>query len=193
MKLRKNQTGFSAVELLLVLIFLAIVAFAGYYVYHTQKTTGKTSGSSSSQTAKSEASSVFKFPEMGVAFTLPDSLKTLTYTVNTDDGQTTAAINVGGEVYKDIQECSTQTTAGSTGVANIAAITKVSGQYPTHPQLGDGELVKQFPQFYIAISGPNGTICDSDNASANSQAEAAFSKAQADFSDAFKSTATEIK
>lgn len=55
MKLRKNQAGFSAVEVLLVLIFLAIVAFAGYYVYHAQKTSNKTDATSNSQATKTQA------------------------------------------------------------------------------------------------------------------------------------------
>jgi len=42
MKFRKNQSGFSVVEVLLLLIFLTIIGFTGYYVYHAQKTTNKT-------------------------------------------------------------------------------------------------------------------------------------------------------
>jgi prepilin-type N-terminal cleavage/methylation domain-containing protein len=39
---RQKQSGFTVVEVLLVLILIAIVAFAGYYVWHSQKDTDKT-------------------------------------------------------------------------------------------------------------------------------------------------------
>lgn len=53
-KIKNNQTGFSAVEVLLALIFVAIVAFIGVYIAHTNSNktttnTAKTTASSSKQ------------------------------------------------------------------------------------------------------------------------------------------------
>lgn len=47
-----NQSGFSVVEVLLLLIFLAIIGFTGYYVYHAQKTSSKTDDVRTSTNAK---------------------------------------------------------------------------------------------------------------------------------------------
>jgi len=53
-KLKNNQKGFGAIEVLLALIFLAIVAFIGVYVAHnhnSSKTTATTTTSKTSTTA----------------------------------------------------------------------------------------------------------------------------------------------
>lgn len=51
---QSRQAGFTVVEVLLVLVFLAIIGFTGYYVWHAQKNTDKTlSDTGNSQTAKS--------------------------------------------------------------------------------------------------------------------------------------------
>ncbi len=52
-KLRHNQTGFTAVEILLTLIFLAIVAFIGVYVAHNHNTSKPTASTTSSSTKSS--------------------------------------------------------------------------------------------------------------------------------------------
>lgn len=52
-----NQNGFSGVEVLLVLIFLAIVGFAGYYVYHAQKKPTATHVDKTAQTSEAPANS----------------------------------------------------------------------------------------------------------------------------------------
>jgi nicotinamide riboside transporter PnuC len=41
-KLSKNQRGYSAVEALLILVALALVAFVGWYVHHATTQTNKT-------------------------------------------------------------------------------------------------------------------------------------------------------
>jgi hypothetical protein len=53
-KLYKNQTGFAPVVALLVVFLLVVLGFAGYYVYHAQKTSNKTT--TASNTAKSNTS-----------------------------------------------------------------------------------------------------------------------------------------
>jgi prepilin-type N-terminal cleavage/methylation domain-containing protein len=76
-KLTKNA-GFTIVEVLLVLILIAIVAFAGYYVWHSQKKPSisdkpaSTSQKSSNSTSHSAAS---KF----MAYTLPVERLTFGY------------------------------------------------------------------------------------------------------------------
>ncbi len=52
--MKKNQKGFSFVEVMLVLIFITLIVFVGWYVMNSNKdkTTSKTSSSSSPQTKK---------------------------------------------------------------------------------------------------------------------------------------------
>ena len=58
MKLRKNQAGFSAVELFLILVIVGALAFIGYAVYHRQKSAVDTSsGSANSQSSAKDVSS----------------------------------------------------------------------------------------------------------------------------------------
>lgn len=54
MKLRKNEQGFSAVEVLLVLIFVAILAVAGAVVYNANKK--KTSDTQHTATSRNDSS-----------------------------------------------------------------------------------------------------------------------------------------
>jgi hypothetical protein len=54
MKLLRESDGFTVVETLLVLIFVAIIAFTGYYVWHSKQVTQDTLA----QTAKSSSAAV---------------------------------------------------------------------------------------------------------------------------------------
>ncbi len=49
-KLNKNQNGFGVIELLLILIFIAIVAFIAAYIAHNHKTSLSITGSTNSST-----------------------------------------------------------------------------------------------------------------------------------------------
>jgi len=57
--MKTTQKGFSVIEGLLVTIIVLLVAFIGYYVYHSQKQTDKTlnSAASTNQTASSSSGS----------------------------------------------------------------------------------------------------------------------------------------
>jgi hypothetical protein len=50
-KLKNNQKGFGAVEILLALIFIAIVAFIGVYVAHNHNSTKPTASTTTSKTS----------------------------------------------------------------------------------------------------------------------------------------------
>lgn len=55
--MKRNQKGFGAVEVLLLLILLSIVGFTGYYVYHTKNNTDSTLNSAAATGATQPASS----------------------------------------------------------------------------------------------------------------------------------------
>lgn len=50
-KLKNNQKGFGAIEILLALIFIAIVAFIGVYVVHNHNSTKPTASKTTSKTS----------------------------------------------------------------------------------------------------------------------------------------------
>ena len=56
MKMLKNQTGFSVIEALLILVVVGILGFTGWFVYHSKQATDKTlanTGNSNVQTKQS--------------------------------------------------------------------------------------------------------------------------------------------
>jgi prepilin-type N-terminal cleavage/methylation domain-containing protein len=57
-QLKKSQSGFSAVELLLALLIIAVVAFGGFYVWHSNKkdTTDSNNKNSTSNSSTSSSS-----------------------------------------------------------------------------------------------------------------------------------------
>ncbi len=54
MKLRKLQSGFSVVELVIILAVVGVLAFVGYAVYNRQHNTTSTANNNSSQTVNDE-------------------------------------------------------------------------------------------------------------------------------------------
>lgn len=98
MKLRKNQQGFSVVEVLLVLIFVAIVFFIGFYVAHAQKdkTTPTTTTAATAQKADTETkSNTLKYltiKEWGVKVPYAGD-DTLSYSMGTDSPATATIIS----------------------------------------------------------------------------------------------------
>jgi len=48
----KEETGFSAIEMLLCIVIVVMIGFVGYYIYHTQKAADATY-KTASQTAQS--------------------------------------------------------------------------------------------------------------------------------------------
>lgn len=76
MKLRKNQSGFSAVELVVVLVVVAAVAFIGYGIYsnHTNKVTNN---NTPAYTPLNTSSTVSTAPAVTSASGLDQALQTL--------------------------------------------------------------------------------------------------------------------
>lgn len=86
MAMHRNESGFSAVEVLLVLVIVAILGFTGWFVWNSQKNTNKTlSDTNKSQAATSKAekntpttadatTKKAAIPEWGVAIGTPEGL-----------------------------------------------------------------------------------------------------------------------
>ena len=84
--MKRNQTGFSAVMALLMLVIVAAIIGAGYYVYQSRQDKSQGTSSTTEQNAEAPAQQpahtedeVMKIPELGVMFTLTDDLNGLYY------------------------------------------------------------------------------------------------------------------
>lgn len=190
--MKRAQSGFGAIEALLILILLTMVGFTGYYVYHSQKNSNSSynnsaQSSSSTPTSSSTTSSKFVFKELGVQFELPDSLKGFGYAVF--DGN----MYITDSAFKAaVNKCSDANKAsGDVGSASFTAISKKDGKYPANPTIDDGSLLKQFPDFYISYGVPNGNACSDLSQSQNLKDVADQERGY--FVDAFKATGAEVK
>jgi hypothetical protein len=160
-KFRRDEEGFSAVELLLALIFTAIVAFIGVYVAHNHdaskpaptSTIGSAKDASIAPTP-SDAAGRFVFKELGVQVTLPDDLKGLTYTKNTYS--TDEIYDVTTPEFKQLAaQC------GDSAPTGFADVFKKSGQFSAPGNEGSNGLLKQFDSYYIGYGdGLYGNPCE---------------------------------
>lgn len=189
--MKRGQTGFTIVELLLVLILVSILGFTGYYVYHSQKNTNNSynnASSSNSSTPANISSNKFVFKELGVEFTPTSNLKGFGYIAV--DG----SMYITDSAFKGaVNKCSDENTAsGDALAASYTAITKKNGQYPTNPNpIDDGILLKQFKTFYVTYGVPNGSGCP--NLSQSENLKTVGDQERGYFLDAFKATAAEVK
>jgi Tfp pilus assembly protein FimT len=182
-RIKNNESGFSAVEIVMVIVIVGLIGAVGYLVYKNYHKTTKTivvtkvvKAPAQSSSSMAVNSNIIKFPELGVEVTVPDSLKTIKYTMVgdiayvTDSSKDTNSNNYGGN-------CS------------IAALSKVSGQYSSTsttsgaPDPLANPLAKQFSNFYITYGHPQ-AICGSTTTETTqfSNDTAAFSKALATIS-----------
>lgn len=166
--MRRAQKGFTVIETLLVLILLAILGFTGYYVYQTKSNTNSTynSAAKSSQTPASSTNK-FVFKELGVQIPLPDTLKGLTYNV---DSQSPSLYDVTSPMFKPTDAICTQ----------FAQIYKVNGKYNAQANASFGKsetLLKQFNGFYVAENVPICALQSDSGRSSVTALEVAFKSA----------------
>jgi len=164
---QNNQRGMGLVETLLVVVIVAILAFAGWYVYDSNKktnkiydTTNQTATSQTTATKPKKVEKTFTFKEYSIKITLPDTLKDLSYKakdIKNPDGTTSTDLFLNYPTLASaIDACNS--TKGSDG--NFAALNKATGQYPTDKSpIEVGSLLKQFDKFYVSVSYPNGNYC----------------------------------
>ncbi len=158
--MRKNQHGFSPIEILLLLVIVGLVVFIGFYVINSNHKTdqqlansSKSSSTSSNQKTASNPTK-FVFKELGVQITLPTELKGLTYSKNTD----AAGESYGLSTPKFKQLAATCGEDAPTGFADLYAET---GQFTSPGDEGSNGLLKQFSSRYFAYGDSlYGNPCD---------------------------------
>jgi Tfp pilus assembly protein PilV len=98
--------------------------------------------------------STIKIPELGIQITVPDNIKDLRYKVSTvtlsNGRQATLALFSTASLIAIDQDC-------GTSFGPLGSLEKVNGQFPSDYQQNPnayGQLVKQFPTFYISAGYP---------------------------------------
>jgi len=173
-RIKNNESGFSAVEIVMVIVIVGLIGAVGYLVYKNQHTTTKTvvvtkvvKAPAQSSGSMAVNSNIIKFPNLGVEITVPDSIKDITYSsVNTatfPQGLSGTIINLSTAFLTKLdKDCS------DTGMAPpLGALSKVNGQYPTDATIDNsvGQLIKQYPNYYISFSGPQAACSSVDSTS----------------------------
>jgi|GEM_PF-569696 len=176
----KNQSGFSAVETVLVIVVVVLIGVAGWLVYkNNHKKTENKNTTNTSQTKTTPAKTtpatdttpqahVVKMPELGVQFTLPaNTLTDFKYVVSdvvypqfNNAKYPTALLGT-----KQLEDMGCPTSNGGSGAApSLGFFTKTPGQYPTNANVDNstGALAKQFSDFYISYR-PRGFACFDEN------------------------------
>ncbi len=174
-KIRKNESGFSAIEIIMIVVIIGLIGAVGYLVFKNHNKNTKNVGSTqnvktSTQSSSSMAvnSNIIKIPELGVEITVPDSIKNITYTTDMS-GKDSQGNHYATAIFNDgIQKCS------------IASLSKINGQYADFSKVAEepGNLAKQYGSYFIVYYHPQATC--GNTASDQTQFEAdtsAFSKA----------------
>jgi hypothetical protein len=197
-----SRSGFTMVEVLLLIAAAGLIVFTGIYVYKAKQNTDKTLKPISSASAPKNSSnkvqgSRFDFKELGIWFTKPDDLAGLNYSageIDTSMGKAMSAYLAEASLIDIYKECVVPKGQTADETASFAGITRFNGTYNQATfDVTDGAFVKQFDGFYITYGTPNGLICSSEDETLNDKWAAALQRTQTLFYDAFKATVAAIE
>lgn len=185
--LKFNQNGFSVVEGLLLFVIVTIIGVIGYFVYNAKQNADTTLGNAAkssqgqplsartkAKNAQSNKVSAFKFNELGVQFTLPDSLKGLSYNIEklpNEQGVKEDVLYLDDSALATVMNKCVASVGGTntSQTVNFAAISRTEGKYDAKVEQGESGLLMQFDGFHIIVGYPNGAICGSHDESLNQE------------------------
>jgi hypothetical protein len=170
-KLKENQFGFGAIELLLGLIFLAIVAFIGVYVAHnhnTNKTTANvTANKTSTVSTPTKTASTVHTPQEAVSFTQTtynDYLAAIN-NAGTDNSQPLGLVGLAAVKENLTSDFYGQATASQNGSAFSCAEQFEPSSYTA--SLGSSTGTSATVDLTISNSGDDSTTTSGMTASVN--------------------------
>lgn len=165
--MKKNELGFSLIEILLSIIAISLVAGVGYYVYsqnQTKDTSEKTE--TSAQQVVQEPKVIEETPPKAVEYKEFEDLG-----IKIEKTETIASINFESEedipkayylrtteIDKLYNQCRPSTSDDMhASVGSFMSIAREEGKFK--PGSGPVELIKQFDDFHIIAGFPNGSQC----------------------------------
>ena len=159
-----NNKGFTLVEVLLLIVVIVLVGGLGYRGYKQVNKKSKTSTATTNTTTTKTTTptttptpnqNIIKIPELGIQITVPDSLKDLTYTAKTENGNAVA--------YFSTTTLTNLDAACSSANGAFGSLEQVKGQYVEPTTFHQGSLVKQFSTFYVLRYTPQQACSMDDN------------------------------
>jgi len=168
MQQKSNQHGSGAIELLLLVAVMLLIAGTGAFLYsrHSHKATVQRakaatvqpsgtsttpngvppSGSTGSGTA---TELTFQLAALGISLKLPNEIKDLTYHYTTVNNVLRMTFSTT-TLTKAVPACAADQNNGAFDI-----ITRGDGPYPGPANPSSGGLLKQFPSYYVAYTLPN--------------------------------------
>lgn len=177
-KLQKNESGFSAVEVVLVLVIVALIGTVGWLVYKnhhktttaaitttsaTKPTTSTTTKTTTKTTTTTPSTTtVVKIPELSIEITVPNSIDDLTYhytssTSGSGAKELTADLSTSS-LAAQVSSCTANSSTDSANFDALGVLGNYQGQFSSAP---DFTLVKQYSTYYIAYNEPQDTCLPS--------------------------------
>jgi hypothetical protein len=174
----KSQAGFAATEALLVVIAITLIAFVGYYVYHSQHTANKTL-SQATNTSQNNKPAVVISPqyltikEAGIKLKLVNATRGLSYSANTAFDGTVDVFLSTPSFKKAVAACRTNPSSGDKFA--IGVISKHPGTYDASAtQNVFGSFAKQMPGSWLEYSNQDGGYCDNGDRAAAAKVQSIF-------------------
>lgn len=159
-KLRKNTDGFTAVELLLIVLIIIVLAFVGWYVYHTDhkpKATVLTTSTSSKQTtsggtstpstSSSSSTKYITITQWGVRAPITNNSVSLEYTLSSNSTPQYASFS---STELDASDSTCKSDGNDGGVVERYASTDIV-------QNEDGSSSGQTPSQYFSANDISST------------------------------------
>jgi hypothetical protein len=168
---RNTQSGFEIVGLIVVVLVVVIAGAVGWLAYNNfvkkpEPTVAKVTSIPKPSSTPQSHQNLITIKELGISIVVPDSLKDLTYTYETENvspngGKNTA---VGDVNFSTATLTKVDSACSSDGIAPpLGGATKITGTY-SDGAIGatwDGGFVKQLPDSFLTFGSPQAT-CFSD-------------------------------
>jgi hypothetical protein len=183
----KEETGFTAVEMLLSLIIVVMITFVGYYIYNTQKNANATYKDASSAAQANVPKSTKKavvggkdkpatpfylvIKEWGVRMTLPDKISDANYSFTRENNTNPDFAGLGVQALTTLSaQCSPEkTTVGAIARQTAAQHdANVTDQAKNGPSIDNEVLKIKVGLYYYGYVHAQAACYDASNTAADS-------------------------
>ena len=197
-RIKNNESGFSAVEIVMVIVIVGLIGAVGYLVYKNQHKTTKTvvvtkvvkaptSTSTSTQTSiNNNSTTIIKVPELGIEFSAPNSIKDLVYSYRDGTTESGSSMKIADFSTSSLIAVDSDCIA-SNGTA-LGGLFVLNGKFSSYGPSDTGGLVliKQFPTFSVSY-GHGQTSCFAQTSGINATAKDMITTQNPLFQNAIKS------